>query len=283
MHARHLLELAALLAANGEILMRGETRLSRSGVGEYWTASKCRLDRWARTVKSGSAQPIRSPHWASPGPRPPLRPWLEEIITGEVLTRIWTAIVCGLERRTGLVEAEPVVRSVFLGHLEARHKTLRVLVSGRGISATDVAALNRLRRRTERWNDMLLGYLLPAVEISELAFSPGRTKDFADGLHYEKKQKWGQFAWPLVFSSLRAAFHSIGDVESPNADLNGRIAASVLSCFGPDLFDSTGRFQSVWQMRLTNTTNDTMGMLSELVGEGVGPVRHGAIRDRGDV
>ena len=53
--------------------------------------------------------------------------------------------------------------------------------------------------------------------------------------------------------------------ESPNADLNGRIAKSILSCFQPELFDSTGLFCSMWLMRLVNAANDAQGMLDELL------------------
>jgi hypothetical protein len=192
---------------------------------------------------------------------------LEEIITGEVLTRVWTAVVRGFEKHKGLQEAEPVVRSVFVGHLEARRKTLRLLVSGDRVSTRDVVALNRLRRRTERWTDMLLGYLTPRYDIRDLAFDPNRAIDFAAGLRSERGQSWGVQAWPLVLSSLRAAFVSGMDPHAPNNDLNARIASSVLACFGPDLFDSTGQFQSLWQARLTHTTSDTLVMMKQLLGE----------------
>ena len=53
--------------------------------------------------------------------------------------------------------------------------------------------------------------------------------------------------------------------RSPNADLNARIASSILSCFQPELFDSTGLFCSMWLMRLVNAANDAQGMLDELL------------------
>ena len=77
-----------------------------------------------------------------------------------------------------------------------------------------------------------------------------RAKDFSQDLHYQCRSPGGRHAWPLVLASLRAAFQQGMSQESPNADLNGRIAKSILSCFQPELFDSTGLFCSMWLMRL---------------------------------
>ena len=265
MHSRVLIELAALLASNGEVLLRGVERLSSSCIAEYWAASKCRIDRWARVIKSAEqSENVTSPGEEPSGARSP-RPCLEEIITGEVLTRVWTGVVYGIEKRHQLDEASPVVRSVLLGHLEARRKTLRLLVSGRGVRTRDAIALNRLRRRTERWTDMLLGCLMPLHDVRDLAFDSTRAVNFADGLRGERGRTWGPQAWPIVFSSLRAAFLSDAASDSPNEGLNSRIASSVLGCFGSDLFDSTGQFQSLWQARLTYATSDTLGMIDQLI------------------
>ena len=268
MHARVLVELAALLASNGEVLMRASRPLSGSCLADYWSASKCRVDRWTRAIKGAENRGTGGPHGLNHWPDDPgFRPWLEEIITGETLTRVWTAVVCGVEKSRPVKEAEPVVRSVLFGHLEVRRRMLRLLVSGRGVGTRQAVALNRLRRQTERWTDMLLGYLLPVHDVRDLAFDPSRAMDFADGLRSERHQPWGVHAWPLVLSSLRAAFCTAMDSCSPNNDLNLRIASSILACFGPDLFDSIGQFQSLWQARLTYVTSDTLGMVEQLLAE----------------
>jgi hypothetical protein len=47
--------------------------------------------------------------------------------------------------------------------------------------------------------------------------------------------------------------------------MNGRIGESILSCFQPELFDSTGLFRSLWLSRLSSSTRDVQGMIDELV------------------
>ena len=118
MHARELLELASLVSEQGPTLIRGTAPLSAQGVQQYWTASKCRLDRWTRSLRyladnshhlDANASPI---HWTF------ARGVLEEILTGEVLTRVWTAMLCVYDRQCGGNEFEPLARSIMAGHLE---------------------------------------------------------------------------------------------------------------------------------------------------------------------
>ncbi len=266
MHARDLVELAAIVSAHGPVLIRGTRHLSASGIEQYWTQSKCRLDRWGRSLKSFADQADAD---ADPQRRearaPFVRSMFEEILTGEVLTRVWTAVLCVHDRSHGTDAAEPVARSVLIGHLEARHRVLTLLVNGSAIDAETALKLNHLRRRTERWTDLLVGYLCGLHDVSEFAVDPQRAKDFAEDLRYQSKLKGGRYAWPLLLASLRAAFRHRLSAISPNVDLNGRIAASILSCFQADLFDSTGLFRSLWMLRLSNAADDAQGMIEDLL------------------
>jgi hypothetical protein len=263
MHSRELVELAAIVSAHGPVLVRGVERLSSSGMEEYWTASKIRLDRWSHCLRAFIAKANdgnwHNAHWQH------VVSVLEEIISSEILTRVWTAVVCAHDRQHGADDAEPIARSVLLGHVEARHRVLTLLVGGPGMDAETAMKLNHLRRRTERWTDMLVGYLAGLHNCSEFAINPQRAKEFSQDLHYQCRHPGGRQAWPLVLASLRAAFQQGMSPQSPNADLNGRIASSIISCFQPELFDSTGLFCSMWLMRLVNAANDAQGMINELL------------------
>lgn len=265
MHARELTELAAVLATHGPVLAHHAGRLSRDGLDQYWTASKSRLQRWSQSLKSLLAAAIAEDrdwcqtHW------PTLRAVLEEILVGELLTRVWTAVVCAHDRHHGHEEGEPVVRSVMIGHLEARHRVLTMLVNGRGIDAPEVMRLEHLRRRTERWSDMLVGYLGDLYDITDLAIDPERARDFTHDLRTQIQAGGADHAWSLVQAGVRAAFQQGLSDSSPNADLNARIAGSILACFPDDVFNSLGLFRTLWSMRLSQTTSDAQGMIDLLL------------------
>jgi hypothetical protein len=274
MHASELVELAALVATHGRAFLTGVEQVSLEGLEQYWTASKCRLDRWSRALKQYSLEiPYvgggeRAARWHT------LRPVLEEILTGEVLTRLWAAVACAHDRLHGRCEAEPVVRSVFIGHLEARNRALNLMVFGQGFAMEEAVVLNRLRRGAERWTDLLLAHVHDDSAGDEFAFAAGRVAEFADDIRNETRAAGGAesgphggIAWQLTLASLRAAFHRGVSPASPNGDLNERIAAGVLRCFEARLFDSTGLTRSLWMVRMETAASDTAGMIAELLAD----------------
>jgi hypothetical protein len=255
-------ELAGLVTAHAPVLIASGGRLSGAALEQYWASSKCRLDRWSRALRQfhGAAeapQAIASLTWAA------VRGELEEIITGEILTRLWSAVLTNHDRLHGTCEAEPIARSVLLGHLEARHRTLALLVSGLGIATEDAVAMNRLRHRAERWTDLLLAHLMPEFQVHDFAFDVDRLEQFASDLDTHRGRPLARHGWALTMAALKSAFRDLAD--SPNTDLNARIAASILSSFPPEMFDGRGLVRSLWLVRMTNNTNDVQGMVEELL------------------
>lgn len=268
MHARELIDLAAVVAIHGPVLIRASEDLLEECVEAYWVASKCRLDRWGRSLKRLSIAMGRSATKADSADHRAFRAILEEILAGEVLTRVWTAAMCAYDRTHGTDRMEPVARSVLIGHMEARHRVLTILVSRSGLSAEEALRLNALRHRTERWSDVLIGHLATGHDVSEFAVEPDRARDFAEDFARQRCQEGGRFAWPMLLASLRAAFQEWLEPEGPNCDLNVRIAASILACFPREVFDATGVMQSGWLLRITQITSEAEGMLEELM-EGI--------------
>ncbi len=257
--------MAAIVSSQGSLLIDGVQRLSPSAVQQYWTDSKYRLDRWAHSLKSFANDPAAGDAEARRAVWPLVRGVLEEILVSEMLTRVWTAVLCGCDRRRGSLETEPIARSVLIGHLEARHRVLTFLVRGPNVDLAAVVRLNQLRRRVERWTDVLLGRLAGECDFGEFAFDAERAGDFGRDLQFQSRRPGGRHVWAMTLVSLRTAFCRCLAPVSPNGDLNSRIAASVLACFPAEVFDSTGQFRSVWLQRLCNTASDAQGMIAELL------------------
>jgi hypothetical protein len=268
MHIRDLVELGALVTAHGSVFMRQPDDLLERHVQQYWLASRCRLDRWALDIKTFSEL---TQHTTADLIWDEVRPTIEEILVSELLTRTWTAVACANDHLRGSGQLEPVVRSVMAGHLEARNRVLSLLLCGRGLEVEQAVDLNRLRRRAERWTDMLLAHLLPRFDIEDFAFNASRSRDFASDLANEQEHTAPEQMWELILASLRAAFqHGLAD-DNPNADLNERIAASVLACFHTDLFDSTPLAQGMWLMRMNRTAEDAQDLIDNLVRQECSP------------
>jgi hypothetical protein len=117
-------------------------------------------------------------------------------------------------------------------------------------------------------SDLITHHQLQDIEdarAADFAVDADRMREFSADLGYQRRQRGGASVWPLVSVSLRVAFHRGLCDSSPNADLNARIAGSILSCFSGDLFDSTGLFRSLWLLRMSATTGDVAGMVEDLL------------------
>jgi hypothetical protein len=261
MHAGELVQLAAVLATHGGLLVRDRAELAAGGLQDYWTASKCRHDRWSRALAeycAGGKPPSTPARWQA------VRPIVEEILLSEVLVRIWTAVLASYDRYQGASEAEPIARSVLIGQMEARHRAMKLLVYAPGVRIADAIDLNRLRRKAERWTDLLLANLSRSCHIDELASDPARAREFAADLEHDAAAGHSQQSWSILLASLRASVADLTVRHTPNADLNERIAASILACFPGELFDSTCQFHSLWMARLRYATDDAQGMIDQL-------------------
>lgn len=266
--AKMLVELSALAAYHGNAFLSSGASMSRSGIESYWLASRNRMDSWAVEMKrletltanrskEGKFK-VDDPTWEA------LAALNEEIMVSEILTRIWTTLGCELDERTKNCESGPFVRSVFTGHLEARHRMMRLAFEKMNLSPLQARKADKVRRHSERWTDILLGFLESTCKTREFAFEPDRVVDFSASLCGHHAPGMAQ---SLLMVSLRSTFRDGFLDRCPNPGYNEEIVSAVLGCFGPDVFDSIGLFKSLWQTRLANTARDTQGMLDCLIAE----------------
>ncbi|OHB75719.1 MAG: hypothetical protein A2W31_09920 [Planctomycetes bacterium RBG_16_64_10] len=273
MHVRDTVQLAALVATCGRQIVRDCRQLSTTSLNDYYLASKRRLGRWARAVRGYERQHQYRPAPAAQAGWLSLVPVLEEILAGAALVRVWTAVVTAHDRRHGQQDNERLVQRVFLDHEAARNRAMRHMLAhplrtgpvGLGCECSAVAGLEQCRRRTERWTDLLIGFLVLEFDVARFAFEPDRARDFARDMAHMERVGAGDQAWSLTVESLRAAFPRPTSGSCPNPDLNEQIAASILACFAPEVFDSIGPLQSLWTVRLLAHADDAAGMIDDLL------------------
>jgi len=261
MHARELIELAGLIATRGTVLTARADRLRSDGAAAYWSAAQCRSARWSRELKQHSLRVCSSASQQAGNLWSSIRPTLEEILASEPLCRVFAAICCGHEQQHGGNELTPIVRVVMSNQLETRLRALNLLVYGHGLRIEESVRLNRLRKRTERWVDLLLSLLAERHDVGEFAFRRERVR--------EMTTQWrpgptGVAQRTLTLASLRLAYQYCLSNVSPNADLNRKIAAGVIGCVGADAFDSTGLLKSMWLEDMSRVVDDAQGLLDDL-------------------
>ncbi len=251
MHCIELARLAAIIAAQGPALVTSRSLVSAEATVQYWSASRQRFELWNRglgrlteLLKAGRSVAARDwwqEHLAM----------LEEILVSETLTRVMAAVGAALDGNDGQGDVEPLTQSVFLTHLEARNRVLRLLLFGRGGSVDQSLRLNRLRRGVERWTDHLLSPLVKQHgEVLRFAHDRGRARAFGE----EAAEALGAcevaIANHLTLAALQASLAQLCGPRAALPQANHQLAQAVLVCLPPELFDSHGLLCSSAARRL---------------------------------
>ena len=260
MHANQLAEIGSWVAVHSANLVFGRQPQSLSAANEYWTASKCRLQRWITALKmfeNDIADPAEGHD-----PWPALETVVEEILLSEFLTRIWAASVLCHDQYHESDELYGLAHSTFISHIEARNRAVRLLLAGQADNEKAFDRINMLRRKMERWTDLFMAQLPNLAIARQFAFNQERVADF----YNERRQDAG----PTVVRRqqvLMASFAADVDSFSGNAAnpvFNRQIATGVLKCFPSDRFDSTGLPKSARMLWMEKSQNDTQSLVEEL-------------------
>lgn len=269
MDASQLLKLGAWLLIEGAEISRRPTRVALSIVETYWTASKCRQLRWTsklhQFIGAQSTTPID-----------PARaeiiavPVSCEIFASELLMRGFVAVASRWDKNLGEAHLEPIARSVLSGHQEARNRVLRMLTGGNVFTIAQMAHLNTLRRKIERWNDMLLSHMVREDGdgnelIWDLAFEQSRAQEFAEDRVDSSCAATRQLSISLAMASLTSSIQPLLVNPAPSSDLNTKIVSSVVGCFPDCLDDLSQHLPEVWRLGLEQRADHAEAQLQELL------------------
>ena len=259
MHACELLPIAAVIADASATFARTPFPSSSSNLHDYWSLSRQRLDQWSQAFAEIDKPDGNKEHQT----RNTLTPVIEEVLLSEVLTRVWAAVTAFHDVQHKTQSIAPVVRSVYLGHQEARNRCLLAILKRQVSEEGEARRLNVLRQKCERWTDMFLAYIPMHSEVEKLTFDPQRSKEFAIDLQHEGRHR--DAVQTLTMASLEAAAQQVSHSTAANGDLNRRIASSIIACLPTDAFDPAGLSSLWWQSRMERHTDSTLDMVAELL------------------
>jgi hypothetical protein len=168
---RRLAELSALVTLHRHHVIASESLRSDDSLHSYLQHARRRNTLWCKRLAAITL--TEEPAALSES----MAPFVAEVFVSEMLTRIWTAVLCIRDLRQGCVHASPVVRHVLVNVLELRLRLLQHLLNCAAPLGTLWQA-DRLRRRVERWIDLLIGELACEEDVLEFAVDPERAVEF---------------------------------------------------------------------------------------------------------
>lgn len=253
MHAIDLIVLAANLAFRGPELIERKGHWSQHGLNDYWCYSKLRLDRWYGDLKSYAETFQRDRQWQCSQ----AWPLLEEVLASEVLTRVWAAVATARDRTQKNSDAEPLVKSILIGHMEARNRVLRLVLYAPGVAAENAVQINRLRSQAERWTDLLIGSLLDLADVSDFAVDAQRARDFGDDFDRSDTPEVGTM-WSTLITSIQHGFTETLKSSAAQAELNEQIYNSIQTCVGDARWLTPNQpADNAWMERIDDTAETT--------------------------
>lgn len=257
MNQRLIAEFTALVAAQAPLIIEGTMPLAEGPLWVYWQHSKTLWPKRKRELEELCSLPDSG----NPADRSSkILQTASDLLVGEMWTRVAGAVLTACDRRQRLQRAEPIARNVLAVHQQCRSAVLRILLHSTVLPADQLGELDRLRRRVERWTDVLLGPLIAHYgdELSDFAFDARRAREFADEQMSARFRSTSQPAWSFLLAGLRTAFPGGSSVSPPN-DPTLPILRSMLALFPDDAFQSSGPIQSLRHSRVVRAGQQSEG------------------------
>lgn len=251
---RQIAETAAFASARSMLLIESSTPVSDEQLHNYWKCCRGGLIDWLRDIDDLSSQAADRADghhlvlWQS------AVPILNEIFVSEILTRVWAATLTAMDMTRGSKQASPIARHTLSGHNEARNRALTLMVKGMDVPLGSLSQVDRLRRKAERWSDLLCGHLILNFQLEEFAFEPDRAVEFGQSQMREILRASDEPVWEFVLMGIRLAFKKMPDETPPSDAWNRGIIRNVLGSFPSDCFDDFGQFKGLRRSRVERSS-----------------------------
>lgn len=179
-----------------------------------------------------------------------------ELFAAELPLRVWCTAVAAAAQSRPASPGPAIGAKVFGDLLDVRCMALQALAAEHGLTTPEASALDRFRRRCERWADVLLGPLTAASGVIDYTFRPDRAADFAG----DSSDPFGDSFWPLATAGLRLAFVSAESFCDPSAthddDAAIGLAAAIVSSFPACAFGAEGVLRPLLLARAGRVINE---------------------------
>lgn len=237
MHPAHLIELAAVVAQYHEGLIH-RSALPADQL-ERFTHLYCqRKQHWEETLNAYRDM-FRVHHLPATNQRwPEIKATLAEIITGDVLIRVWSAAVAAHHALHG--DSTPWAERWLLLQTRSSSKALRFMVRGPFVPLPEAAELNRIQHRVERSTDLLLGFFGEYPATNAFAFCSQRMREFCRDWQEYQTHRRVDIQWSWTLASLKSGFASLRSLSETNRQLNHELVCTILSCFSQEMFSRDG-------------------------------------------
>lgn len=254
---RQIAETAAFASARSAFLIESTSPVSEKHLHDYWKCSRGRTMDWLRKLDGLMSEASVT------APKDHIRLWniaeplVSEVFVTEILTRVWAATLTAADLHRKDSAGGPIARHTLKSHTEARNRSMALMANSLQVPIAKMSQIDRLRRKSERWSDLLIGHLVLNYQLDEFAFESNRSIEFGQSQMKEIITATDEPVWEFVLAGVRLAFSSVDSVIAPSDVWNRGAVRAVLGSFPADSFDGTGTFKSIRRVRIERPQADS--------------------------
>jgi hypothetical protein len=248
-----VVELLSIASAHSPNLIEASGPLPAEALKRYACWSELRNRHWVAVINDLAWEVTELPSRLRPLLWQRAETTLVDVLAGGLVARVWGAILTACDRSRRTLDAEKTARDVLAGQLRAQRGALRMLAEGSHRCPDRVAALDFLRRKLERWTDLLLGHLVRRYAVADFAYDLERALDFGDEQAHDGWDTRPYPIWDLYLLCLRSGFPRNRLPGGVQAIWRNEVIESILACLPPELFQVEGPLLSVRMKRLLSS------------------------------
>ena len=242
-------EFTALVASQSPLVIEGLSPVPDGPLWVYWQYSQAALRHWRKTLLDDDAA---ADVWR-------LTQQLDaaqQTLVTEMLTRVWGAVLTASDLHRAQRRAEPIACGVFKTHLDCRRLALQRMAESPAGLDDRMADLDRLRRRVERWTDLLLGPLVARFgdRVAQFAYEPRRALEFGQEGTIQMFGGISPPAWAFLMAGLQTSFSGRRPSSTNWPEHLLPILRSILAMFPDDAFAGEGLIKSLRIARIDRSS-----------------------------
>jgi hypothetical protein len=240
--ARSLAELALIISRVARSVLDESAAPSPESLRLFWQSSRSLQQRWTKALDGWTADGALDVAF--------LERLAPRVFACEMAVRTWCTVLAALDRKQCRGDFTRLAHNVVGGLLQIRHGVLsRMLLIP--VSEQDrVQGIDRMRRRCDRWTDLLTGPVAVRYDCFDFTFDRDRAQDFGEEGLVADPATGPHAIEHLVSAGLRLTFLQhlpVDPVEEP--EFVG-LTQSILANVPGQAFHRDGSLRTLLEQRI---------------------------------
>ncbi len=204
-----LAEIAVVASSRTQFVIQSQSSLSSTHLQSLWNCCRKLSTNWYQQLNELTMSLHMGDGPSGSEAEDHSRALFHEIFVSEMLIRVWATALVGHGRIHLHTTAEHVARQVVDNLTGISGRALSLLNQDDSLPLLDAALINRLRRKTERWTDVLIGHSGRFAKTLDFAHDPAEAADISELNLRRFARAIDEPVCLLLRASIRTAFEKV--------------------------------------------------------------------------